>query len=108
MPIPGQRLTWPIRASQLRWCCLSFTPLGSRKAQGRDAALRRPHIAPRCPYLSLRFAQRSGYSERVKPSPMEKAAREVAGRLRDRGHIAYFAGGCVRDMVRGLAPKDYD
>jgi poly(A) polymerase len=28
--------------------------------------------------------------------------------LRQSGHIAYFAGGCVRDMVRGLIPKDYD
>jgi poly(A) polymerase len=28
--------------------------------------------------------------------------------LRENGHIAYFAGGCVRDMVRGLTPKDYD
>ena len=39
---------------------------------------------------------------------MEKTAREIAKRLRDRGHVAYFAGGCVRDMVRGLAPKDFD
>jgi poly(A) polymerase len=39
---------------------------------------------------------------------MEKAARKVAARLREQGHIAYFAGGCVRDMVRGLTPKDYD
>src|SRR5438128_6222901 len=44
----------------------------------------------------------------VKASPMEKVAREVAARLRESGHIAYFAGGCVRDMVRGLMPKDYD
>jgi len=44
----------------------------------------------------------------VKPSPMEKTARKVAARLREQGHIAYFAGGCVRDMVRGLTPKDYD
>ena len=57
---------------------------------------------------ALRFAQRSGYSICVKPSPMEETARQVAARLRDAGHIAYFAGGCVRDMVRGLAPKDYD
>src|SRR5437870_8909929 len=41
-------------------------------------------------------------------SPMEKTAREVAQRLRGRGHIAYFAGGCVRDMVRGLPAKDFD
>src|SRR5215468_10180429 len=39
---------------------------------------------------------------------MEEAARKVAAHLREDGHIAYFAGGCVRDMVRGLAPKDYD
>ena len=39
---------------------------------------------------------------------METTARKVAARLREQGHIAYFAGGCVRDMVRGLAPKDYD
>src|SRR5213596_1054641 len=41
-------------------------------------------------------------------SAMEKTAREVARRLRERGHIAYFAGGCVRDMVRGLPAKDFD
>jgi tRNA nucleotidyltransferase/poly(A) polymerase len=41
-------------------------------------------------------------------SPMEKTAREIAARLREDGHIAYFAGGCVRDMVRGLTPNDYD
>ena len=58
--------------------------------------------------MALRFAQRSDYSDRVKPSLIEKTAREVATRLRDAGHVAYFAGGCVRDMVRGLAPKDYD
>ena len=39
---------------------------------------------------------------------MENVAREVAARLRESGHIAYFAGGCVRDMVRRLTPKDYD
>jgi poly(A) polymerase len=39
---------------------------------------------------------------------MEEAARRIAARLREQGHIAYFAGGCVRDMVRQLTPKDYD
>jgi tRNA nucleotidyltransferase/poly(A) polymerase len=39
---------------------------------------------------------------------MEETARRVAARLREEGYIAYFAGGCVRDMVRDLAPKDYD
>ncbi|MBX3390627.1 MAG: hypothetical protein KF691_14360 [Phycisphaeraceae bacterium] len=39
-------------------------------------------------------------------------AREVATwivrTLRERGHVAYFAGGCVRDELLGTAPKDYD
>ncbi len=28
--------------------------------------------------------------------------------LRGAGHVAYFAGGCVRDELLGLTPKDYD
>jgi poly(A) polymerase len=44
----------------------------------------------------------------MKPSPMEIAARKIVAQLRDRGHIAYFAGGCVRDLVRGQTPKDFD
>jgi poly(A) polymerase len=39
---------------------------------------------------------------------MEKTARNICARLREHGQIAYFAGGCVRDMVRGLTPKDFD
>ena len=39
---------------------------------------------------------------------MEKTARHVAQRLRERRCIAYFAGGCVRDLVRGRTPKDFD
>ena len=39
---------------------------------------------------------------------MEKTAREISQRLRNAGHIAYFAGGSVRDMVRGLPAKDFD
>jgi poly(A) polymerase len=41
-------------------------------------------------------------------SPMKKMARNIVARLRDAGHIAYFAGGCVRDIVRGQTPKDFD
>jgi len=37
-----------------------------------------------------------------------EAAVEVVRRLREHGHIAYLAGGCVRDMLLGREPKDYD
>ena len=32
----------------------------------------------------------------------------IVQRLRQEGHEAYFAGGCVRDMLLGKPPQDYD
>lgn len=37
-----------------------------------------------------------------------QTAIAMARRLRDAGHLAYFAGGCVRDRLLGKDPKDYD
>ena len=37
-----------------------------------------------------------------------EAALELARRLTAAGHEALFAGGCVRDRLLGLPPKDYD
>ena len=39
---------------------------------------------------------------------MESIARTLVQRLQDAGFIAYYAGGCVRDALLGLIPKDYD
>ncbi|HYJ06997.1 MAG TPA: CCA tRNA nucleotidyltransferase [Chthoniobacterales bacterium] len=39
---------------------------------------------------------------------MESTARDIARRLREQEHKAYFAGGCVRDLLRGQVPKDID
>jgi hypothetical protein len=36
------------------------------------------------------------------------AARSIALRLREAGHVAFFAGGCVRDQLLGLNPVDFD
>src|SRR3954468_5877683 len=44
----------------------------------------------------------------LKANPKYKAAREIVAKLRDTGHLAYFAGGCVRDMLLGVPPKDFD
>jgi poly(A) polymerase len=41
-------------------------------------------------------------------TPMESTARAIARRLRGTRHVAYFAGGCVRDLLRGQVPKDFD
>ena len=41
-------------------------------------------------------------------NPKYHAAREIVATLRDAGHQAYFAGGCVRDLLLGVEPKDFD
>jgi len=41
-------------------------------------------------------------------TPGRKAAAEIVATLRDAGHIAYLAGGCVRDELLGRVPQDYD
>ncbi len=38
----------------------------------------------------------------------KSSALFVLHRLRDAGYTAYFAGGCVRDMLLDVEPKDYD
>ncbi len=37
-----------------------------------------------------------------------RAAIAIVATLRTAGHVAYLAGGCVRDRLLGLTPKDYD
>lgn len=39
---------------------------------------------------------------------MRATALAIVRRLRDAGHEALFAGGCVRDRLRGVAPADHD
>jgi poly(A) polymerase len=41
-------------------------------------------------------------------SHIARAAFSVVTRLRSRGFEALYAGGCVRDMLLGLEPHDYD
>lgn len=39
---------------------------------------------------------------------LRTAAVDVVRTLTDAGHVAYFAGGCVRDGLMGHTPQDYD
>src|ERR1700733_3390964 len=41
-------------------------------------------------------------------SPEYRAALAIAQRLREQGHAAYLAGGCVRDLLLGRTPEDFD
>ena len=39
---------------------------------------------------------------------MNALARDIVVRLQQTGHVAYFAGGCVRDQLLGIEAKDFD
>jgi poly(A) polymerase len=41
-------------------------------------------------------------------SDAKQHAAEIVRTLRERGHQAYFAGGCVRDLLLNREPADYD
>lgn len=44
----------------------------------------------------------------TKPKTLREGAERVAAMLRAAGFEAYFAGGCVRDHLLGVEPKDFD
>lgn len=44
----------------------------------------------------------------VHADDMSPFALEVVDTLRDAGYDAYLVGGCVRDMILGMSPKDFD
>ena len=39
---------------------------------------------------------------------LKETAIGVVRRLKEKGFTALFAGGCVRDMLMGIVPEDYD
>lgn len=41
-------------------------------------------------------------------TPAQLAAERIVVQLRAAGHEAYFAGGCVRDILLGVPPQDFD
>ena len=47
-------------------------------------------------------------TQNKKESKLFKSAIRIVQHLRDNGHSAFFAGGCVRDMVMNIEPADYD
>ncbi len=60
-----------------------------------------------------RRRSRAGTPEQTRPDSglsirRERLAIEIVQALRHGGHAAYLVGGCVRDRLLGLVPKDYD
>lgn len=56
------------------------------------------------------YAEAAGVGEapEIDPTKLDPDALKVVHRLRSFGHQAYFVGGCVRDLLVGRKPKDFD
>ncbi len=59
--------------------------------------------------LAMTRCRRYGAGEhRIHPDSISAQALWVYRELRDAGHEAYLVGGCVRDLLLGRTPKDFD
>src|ERR1035438_2773068 len=56
------------------------------------------------PMLQSTWATFLSYDDHMGPS----TAIRIAARLREHGYQAWLVGGCVRDLLLGREPKDYD
>jgi poly(A) polymerase len=57
---------------------------------------------------SAAFTHLSMIVDEMKKNARYEVAQEIVMALRGAGHQAYFAGGCVRDLLLGVEPKDFD
>ena len=72
-------------------------PERSRRGSGRGVERR-----PRKP-------RRKGIpASSIEPDRLDRDAKRVVKRLQQAGFEAYFVGGCVRDLLIGKRPKDFD
>lgn len=47
-------------------------------------------------------------ADQIDPKRLDRDAKRVVKRLQKHGFEAYFVGGCVRDLLIGRRPKDFD
>jgi poly(A) polymerase len=59
-------------------------------------------------YVRMHFRNRQRYDENWPAVMLKDFATSIIKTLRQRGFQAYLVGGCVRDLLLGREPKDYD
>ncbi|MDP6520660.1 MAG: polynucleotide adenylyltransferase PcnB [Planctomycetota bacterium] len=75
-----------------------------RRSRGRDSdSDPQPAARP-----SSRASARIESADAIDPELLDQDALRVISRLSRQGHEAYMVGGCVRDLLIGRPPKDFD
>lgn len=85
---------------------LSGKPQGDQKPQ--PVAAKKPAAAPAASTIlpPLQVISRDQHS--ISRRDISPSALKVLYRLKDAGYEAYLVGGCIRDLLLGLKPKDFD
>jgi len=60
------------------------------------------------PVLPEAVSHATGLQMQIRPDQIDPDAARVVERLRQSKHEAYLVGGCVRDLLLGRRPKDFD
>jgi len=68
--------------------------------------LNSPDVRPDAPQVVPRIIPRAQHT--ISRSHISPNALRVLYRLRDAGYQGFLVGGCVRDLLLGLEPKDFD
>ncbi len=66
------------------------------------------HMPPRMPSNHFPSSPSSALAHSIARERISENARRVLHRLTEAGFQAYLVGGCVRDLLLGLTPKDFD
>lgn len=78
------------------------TKKSQQRSSGRRSPQQRPSAAPLTTYRA------SDAAPEIPTRLLDPDALTVIHRLRSFGHQAYLVGGCVRDLLLGREPKDFD
>lgn len=77
-----------------------------KPTQAESASLNSSNASPVAPSAVPRIIPRADHT--ISRSHISPNALRVLYKLRDAGFMAFLVGGCVRDLLIGLEPKDFD
>ena len=74
-----------------------------RRTRARGGSL--PPAASPCEAMTEPLVVKT---DKIPSSAIDSDALKVIRRLKRYDHVSYLVGGCVRDLLNGLTPKDFD
>ena len=88
----------------------------SKKSNVSKTERSQPKIAPSSPHHKKNNTQASRYDKHsvkashfgINPRMFSRNAITVVEKLQRQGYEAYIVGGCLRDLLLGKHPKDFD